>query len=129
VGEVTKLIVAGSRYVEDYDLVSGYIVDRLAGCKTRIEIVSGGAQGVDSIAEQFAANHELRFKRFPARWNQHGKAAGPIRNREMAEYADALLAFPLKESESKGTRNMIAVAEELGLDVMVCELSISIVDS
>ena len=58
-----------------------------------------------------------QIKRFPADWGKYGKKAGIIRNRAMAEYADALLAY--WDGKSSGTRNMIEIARELGLKVGV----------
>ncbi|WP_197026348.1 hypothetical protein [Polaribacter sp. Hel_I_88] len=51
--------------------------------------------------------------RFPAEWNKFGKAAGPVRNKEMAIYADALIAF--WDGKSRGTKNMIQLAKQNGL--------------
>lgn len=45
-----------------------------------------------------------KYKEFPADWKAHGKAAGPIRNKQMAEYADALLL--IWDGESKGSASM-----------------------
>lgn len=54
---------------------------------------------------------------FPADWNKHGKAAGPILNAEMAEVADALIAF--WDGKSRGTANMIQLAKDKGLKVAI----------
>jgi hypothetical protein len=103
-----KVIIAGSRdlIVTDEELKE-IIVDSIGtfGEFKITEIVSGGANGIDNCGEKFAKKYKIPLKRFPADWNTHGKAAGPIRNRQMAEYADALLAI---HHNSKGTQNMIA---------------------
>ena len=54
---------------------------------------------------------------FPADWDKYGKRAGYLRNVQMAEYADALLAF--WDGESRGTKNMIDEALSRGLKVGV----------
>lgn len=82
-----------------------------------IEIVSGGAKGADKWGEDFATHGSLSLKRFPADWKTHGKKAGILRNIEMAEYADALIAF--WDRKSRGTGHMIKVAREKGLEVRV----------
>lgn len=69
------------------------------------EIVSGGAQGVDFLAELYAKKHTLKFTEFKADWDTYGKSAGYRRNVEMAEYADALIA--IWDGQSKGTLHMI----------------------
>lgn len=109
-----KVIIAGSRNfpygTEVIDQVwkySGYHIN---------ELVSGGAKGVDSVAIR-AAHGKIPIKTFLPDWEKYGKAAGPIRNREMAEYADALIA--IWDGESKGTKNMIAEMEKLGKPVFV----------
>lgn len=71
------------------------------------ELVSGGCKtGVDAYAEDWASRNGIKVKVFSADWNL-GNKAGPIRNRQMAKYADALIAFPLSTAISKGTRDMI----------------------
>jgi hypothetical protein len=81
------------------------------------EVVSGHADGADSVGEAYAAKHGIPVADavhddldFHADWDQHGRAAGPIRNERMAEYGDALLA--LWDGESPGTRSMIETAGE-----------------
>ena len=65
----------------------------------------------------YAADHNLQCELFPADWEHHGKAAGPIRNAEMAEVADALIAF--WDGQSRGTKSMIDLAKRKGLQVAV----------
>jgi len=69
------------------------------------------ADGVDGIGERLAVILGVNINRFPADWHRHGKSAGPIRNKQMAEYADALAVFP----GGKGTANMVKQAKEHNL--------------
>jgi len=69
------------------------------------EVVSGGAQGVDRLGEEWAKLNSIPVKVYPADWERHGKAAGPIRNAEMSIYAGGLIAF--WDGVSKGTAHMI----------------------
>lgn len=88
------------------------------------EVVSGGATGVDQLAILYARKNHLPFKVFRADWNKWGKAAGPIRNREMAQYvgpAGALVA--VWDGVSRGTNNMILEAKAVGAKVSVYTLS------
>lgn len=97
-----KVIIAGTRNVDDYKLV----VDTITRSGYNItEVVSGCATGVDRLGETWARANNIPIKEMPADWHRHGKAAGPYRNREMAEYADA--AIIIWDGESRGTRNMI----------------------
>lgn len=102
-----KVIVAGGRDFEDYDFLRDSIYKFFGDYieQDRLEIVSGGAKGADSFATQFADIHWCAYKEFPADWDNYGKSAGAIRNAEMAEYADALIAF--WDGQSRGTANMI----------------------
>lgn len=97
-----RLIIAGSRDLRpSFGFIKSCIEMFSPGMIT--EIVSGGADGVDAEGEHFASHMDLTVKRFPADWKKHGKAAGPIRNREMAKYADALLVI---HNGSNGSVNM-----------------------
>lgn len=80
-------------------------------------IISGHTSGADSLGEKFATDHNLQCELYPADWKRHGKAAGPIRNAEMAKVADALIAF--WDGQSHGTKSMIELAKRKGLQVAV----------
>jgi hypothetical protein len=113
-----KVIVAGGRDFKDYKVLSQYCDKILSRTDTSsIEIVSGGAKGADTLAERYAKEKGYPFRVFEAKWESYNSAAGPVRNREMAEYSDALIAF--WNQKSPGTRSMISIAEELGLKVRV----------
>ncbi len=85
------------------------------------EIVCGGAGGIDASGEAFyrwyslSPSSFLTFKKFPADWGLYGKAAGPIRNEQMAEYADALLL--IWDGASRGSASMKKEMEALGKPV------------
>lgn len=100
-----KLLIAGLRDYSDYSYVKKTILSiyNINGIK---EIVSGGATGVDTLAEQFAKEYSIPFKCFPANWKEYGKSAGPIRNIEMANYCDKAILF--WDNKSKGTGNMLS---------------------
>lgn len=104
-----KLIVAGGRDFNDYDLLKSKL-DKLLSNKTHVEIVSGKARGADSLGEKYAKEKGYKIKEFPADWGKYGRAAGYIRNKEMAEYADGCLCF--WDGKSKGTKHMIDLVEE-----------------
>ena len=116
-----KIIIAGSRSFRNYSVlekVLNHLFQNLDSSK--IEIVSGGARGADRLGERYAREHGLKLTRFPANWEAEGRRAGYIRNRRMAQYADALVAF--WDSESPGTRHMIKIAREHGLKVRVVRI-------
>lgn len=102
-----KIIVAGSRIIPNRDVVWDDLVFRIGiytGVDT-VEIVGGLARGADQIGFDFATTYNFTFTGFPADWEKHGKGAGYIRNKEMSEYADELIAY--WDGKSNGTRNMI----------------------
>lgn len=104
-----KLIIAGGR---------GYCIGEagfawLDKIPNVTEVVSGGAAGADSGGEEWARRNGIPIKRFLAEWKVHGRAAGPMRNREMAEYAHAVALFP----GGKGTASMEREAERAGLEI------------
>lgn len=99
-----KLLIAGSRSINDFKLIETNVF-RLFSLEEIDEIVHGGARGVDKLAGVFAVDNKIKVKIFYADWNKYGKSAGMLRNKEMADYADFLLAF--WNGVSKGTKNMI----------------------
>lgn len=109
-----KTIIAGGRDITDYNLV----LDAVHASSFDItEIVSGGARGVDQLGERIGREFNIPVKVFPADWDTHGKRAGPIRNAQMADYAEALIA--VWDGQSRGTANMIQQATKKGLKVYV----------
>ena len=109
-----KTIIAGSRTCHSYQVVKA-AVDQ---CGFEItEILSGNARGVDHLGEMIGYHRGIPVKRFPADWKTHGKAAGAIRNLQMSEEADALIA--VWDGKSRGTKHMIDTAYKKGLLVYV----------
>lgn len=109
-----KTIIAGSRTCLDYALLCDTVI------KSRFEItevVSGKAPGADTLGEQWAVNNSIPIKEFPANWKKFGNKAGPLRNQEMADYAEALLA--LWDGKSHGTSDMIDRAIKRHLRVYI----------
>jgi hypothetical protein len=110
-----KVIIAGGRTFNDYNLLC-QICDKALSLQSEIEIVSGTANGADKLGEKYAEKKGYTIKRFPANWNM-GRSAGYKRNEEMAQYADALIAF--WDGKSKGTKHMIDLANKYRLKIKV----------
>jgi len=87
-----KCIIAGGRDFipakDDYKIVR-HLIKQF----NITEIVSGHCKGADLFGEEMADLLDIKLKLFPANWNKYGKKAGPLRNREMAEYADYAILF------------------------------------
>ena len=126
-----KVIIAGGRDFNNYEMLEEYCLKVLAS-KSTIEVVSGTAPGADSLGETLAIKKGFGLKSFPAPWDEiegkpasaigttrggkkYWKRAGMVRNKQMAEYADALIVF--HDGTSTGTANMIRIAEHKGLPI------------
>ena len=109
-----KTIIAGSRDITNYAIVEEAV--RASGISVST-VVSGKQRGVDTLGERWAKAHGVEVAPYPAEWKAHGRAAGPIRNRQMADNADALIA--VWDGFSPGTKDMIDVAKRRGLTVYV----------
>lgn len=118
------LIVSGSRRIRDYEVVANAIE---RGCKDlncgRPAIIIEGGQrsydnegrvigGADYFARLYADNNGIPCQTYEAKWGRLGLAAGPIRNREMAQDGDYLIAIP--DQESKGTFDMLRAMDDAG---------------
>lgn len=111
-----KVIIAGGRDCIEYNL----LLDAIEQSKFEItEVIGGGAKGADELGMIWATNNDIKFTKFPADWNKNGNAAGPIRNRQMAGYGEALIA--LWDGKSRGTKNMIEEATKKNLKVFIKE--------
>ena len=114
-----RVIIAGGRDFTDYNLLKqhcDYMLSKRAEVE-EIVVLSGGATGADALGEQYASEHGYKILHFPADWQKYGKQAGPIRNRQMADNADALIAY--WDGKSRGTKNMIEEAQKRGLKVAI----------
>lgn len=127
-----RIIIAGSRSLREYGIVVRAMSDLVKEMHLsrdeldKIEIVSGACPtGADALGERFALRNNLSLKKFPADWGKYGKAGGPIRNRQMAEYAAAdhgiLMAF--WDGKSRGTASMIREANAHWLTVRIIKIT------
>lgn len=116
-----RTIIAGSRGITGYWtlLLAVAAAEREWGYKIT-EVVTGKARGVDTLGEHYAKENNLPLHEYPADWNKHGKRAGYLRNVEMGEVAQALLA--IWDGQSPGTKHMIDIARKKGLHVYVYEV-------
>ncbi len=113
---VSRVLVAGSRAFADYPRLCATL-DRLLAGRGPVTIVSGGAGGADRLGERYAAARGLPVERYVPDWDAHGRAAGPIRNREMV--AGCALAVFFWDGQSPGTADAIARARKVGVPVEV----------
>jgi hypothetical protein len=110
-----KILVTGSREFDDYDLLE-YTLDILP-----IDfIVVGDARGADHLTRQYAKEKHLECQVFYANWEEHGKAAGAVRNQHMLDThpdVELVVAFPTRSSV--GTWDMIDRAVKAEIEVQI----------
>ena len=113
-----KWIIAGSRNMNDVSYVVEEL-DRYAEVHGYPDVVvSGCANGADRCGETWAMLHNISIRKFPADWERHGRAAGPIRNAQMADYAkDDGMLFLFWDGKSAGSKSMLKEASNRSLRV------------
>ena len=116
---IYKIIIAGGRDFMDYNLLKEKVNKILQEKRVthKIVIISGCARGADTLGVRYASENAFDVDKYPADWDKYGKKAGYMRNVEMAENADALIAF--WDGKSKGTKHMIDIATERNLPIRV----------
>ena len=112
-----KLLIAGSRSIMEFVLTA--YVSPVTGL-----IISGGAKGVDALAEQYADEHRISKLILHPRYDLYGKAAPLKRNEAMVELADYVLV--LWNGTSRGTKHTMEYARAMGKPITVvrCENSV-----
>lgn len=119
-----RILVCGGRDFNDWDFLSRYMTKwYVQYCREEciydvpdVTVISGMAKGVDSMAVKWANILNFPVMEFPADWNKHGKAAGPIRNQQMLDEGqpDLVVAFP----GGVGTQDMVHRAKKAGVEVI-----------
>lgn len=109
-----RVVIAGSRSIESLDIVREAIEE--SGMRISV-VLSGGARGVDSLAEKWAIESDIPVELYKPDWKRYGRGAGLRRNIQMLENAEALIA--VWDGRSKGTAHTIRQAEKRGLKVYV----------
>ena len=108
-----KIAIVGSRNVRVFD-IGRYI-------SNAEEIVSGGAVGVDCCAAEYAKEHGIRLTEFLPQYERYGRAAPIVRNKEIVDYSDKIIAF--WNGSSKGTLSVIKYAQKTGkpCEIIICK--------
>ena len=111
-----RVAIIGSRELNGGDELC---YEKICGAVPRncTEIVSGGAGGIDTLAEKYARENALMFKRFEPEYNKYGKSAPLMRNGQIIEYANLALAF--WDGKSRGTAQVIKICCEIGKPVEI----------
>lgn len=111
-----RLLVCGDRNWTDKGPIEAYLSTFTPGTTV---VIHGGARGADTIAGEVATQMGMAVEQYPADWAQYGRAAGPVRNRQMLNsQIDLVVWFHRDIASSRGTRNMIAQAGQAGINAV-----------
>lgn len=110
-----RVLVCGGRNYRDADRVSEILTLFYAEYGMDV-LIHGGATGADSLASRWATDMSIPVKVYPANWDEHGKAAGLIRNEQMLREGkpDVVIAF----AGGRGTAHMVSIAKNAGVKVV-----------
>ena len=107
-----KLLIVGSRGITDFDL-EGYVPKDVEW------IISGGADGVDTLAEQYADKHRISKLILRPEYARYGRGAPLKRNEEMVRLCDRALV--IWDGHSKGTEHTVKYLQKMGKPVEVIQ--------
>lgn len=134
-----RMIIAGGRDFNDYNRLKTACSGIITSLENKngkpfesIEIISGRANGADTMGEVFATESHYVLRMFPADWDNLGKFAGYMRNEKMAKYATCVDTPNLRDDtvavlvafwdgRSRGTKNMISFAHMYEFDNILIE--------
>ena len=115
-----RIAIVGSRDFIDYKKFKEEVRPLLLPRVKDLMIVSGGARGTDTMAVQYAKEYCIPWCVFPPNWNKYGNRAGPLRNAQIVDFSDALIAF--KADSSRGTLNAISLAKKKDMQVSIINI-------
>jgi hypothetical protein len=115
-----RVLVCGDRNWDDFPYLCN-VLDEIHSRETITLVIEGEARGADTMSRLWAEHHHIPVAKYPADWHTYGRAAGPIRNRQMLRegHPDLVVAFHRNIVESKGTRNMVEISMKAGVPVRV----------
>lgn len=114
--EFLNIAIIGSRSFNDYNLLVSEL-SKLDILNENLTIVSGGAKGADMLAEKYADENDYNKKIFKPNWKKYGRGAGIVRNKEIIENSDLVIAF--WDGTSKGTKSSIDLAKKFNKEIIV----------
>lgn len=114
---MTRVLICGDRNCREFDFIHNYIKT----LPKNSVIIQGMCSGVDIMARTSALLNGLTVEDYPADWNKYGRAAGPIRNKQMLDEGKPDLVYAIHPNidESKGTKNMVNQAKKRGIETIV----------
>lgn len=121
-----RILVCGHREFDDWNLLNTtlgpYLENWISNPTDGLVIIEGEAKGADFLARVWAKYNGVTFEAYPADWTTYGKAAGPIRNKQMLVEGKPNLVIAFLSKGSIGTANMIKQSKDYGVEVKVIEI-------
>lgn len=115
-----KVVIGGCRDYSDYAFFKSHLEEILKDEKDEIIIISGHCSGVDLMGERYAAENGFKVEIFLPEWKKYGRAAGPLRNKQMVEKANLIIAF--WDGKSKGTKSLIKYAQNSKKEIIKVDI-------
>lgn len=109
-----RVLVCGGRNYTDQAMLFGAL-DMEAESRRLWRVIQGGANGADKLARMWAYSRKCEMENYPADWDKHGKAAGPIRNQQMIDEGKPTKVFAF--AGGRGTADMVRRAKAAGIPV------------
>ena len=121
---IIKIAVVGCRHYNNYSQAKDFIDQCICMMEPTATLVfiSGKCSGADMLGERYAEENGATLEYYPADWKKYGRAAGPIRNRQIVTAADYIICF--WDGKSKGTRSVIKYAEQFEKTIYIKFISI-----
>lgn len=116
-----KVLITGSRTINDKLKVTNMLNRLLVNVKDDIEMLFGDADGVDKIAWDWCKLNDIPYQRYKPDWDTYGRAAGPMRNTDMINQLtkDNCLVIAFWDKKSRGTKDVINKARAKDLFTIV----------
>lgn len=116
-----KVLICGSREYDNWQFFCAEL-DRLRERIKYDTIIHGDAPGTDTMAGVYARQRDIPLEVYPADWDQFGKAAGPIRNKQMLDEGKPDLVIAFLSKDSKGTKDMISQSEKSKIKMITYDI-------
>ena len=119
------LLISGKRDYTDYEHFCKCVEEVLRNVNEPVTIVEGGAKGADELGKRYAKEHGYALKEFPADWDRNGRAAGPIRNSEMADFlkdVEHRSAAFFWDGKSRGTGDCVRKIEKAKIPYKIYQI-------
>ena len=118
-----RILVTGSRDWENVGIILEVLSDLHSSMPTATLVHGACPTGADKAADAIWTTWGLPVERFPADWQTHGRAAGPIRNQQMVD-TGAAICIAFNRNDSRGTADCVKRAKKAGIPVRIYNASL-----